>query len=95
MHIGLNFGFGKLDPEVTDHDVYRSETELAVMAEPLGYDSVWAVEHHFSDYAFCPDNLLWLAHIPAAPLPSPQGGKTGNCAPPRRPRRGGALSFDA
>ncbi|QEW04543.1 LLM class flavin-dependent oxidoreductase [Microbacterium lushaniae] len=65
MHIGLNFGFGKLDPEVSDHDVYRNETELAVLAEGLGYDSVWAVEHHFSDYAFCPDNLLWLAHVAA------------------------------
>lgn len=63
MHIGLNFGFGKLDPTVSDHEVYRSETELAVLAEGLGYDSVWAVEHHFSDYAFCPDNLLWLAHV--------------------------------
>lgn len=65
LHIGLNFGFGKHDPEVSDHDVYRNETELAVLGEELGYDSVWAVEHHFSDYAFCPDNLLWLAHVAA------------------------------
>ncbi|WP_162248505.1 LLM class flavin-dependent oxidoreductase [Microbacterium sp. Root61] len=65
LHIGLNFGFGKHDPAISDHELYRSETELAVMAESLGYDSVWAVEHHFSDYAFCPDNLLWLAHIAA------------------------------
>lgn len=65
MHIGLNFGFGRLDPTVSDHEVYRGETELAVAAEQLGYDSVWAVEHHFSDYAFCPDNLLWLAHVAA------------------------------
>ncbi|MFV0373333.1 LLM class flavin-dependent oxidoreductase [Microbacterium sp.] len=65
MHIGLNFGFGKLDPEVSDHEVYRSETELAVLGEQLGYDSVWAVEHHFSDYAFCPDNLVWLSHVAA------------------------------
>ncbi|WP_146120074.1 LLM class flavin-dependent oxidoreductase [Leucobacter massiliensis] len=65
MHIGLNFGFGKVDPEVSDHEVYRSETELAVLGEELGYDSVWAVEHHFSDYSFCPDNLVWLANVAA------------------------------
>lgn len=65
MHIGLNFGFGKGDPSVSDHEVYKGETELAVLGEKLGYDSVWAVEHHFSDYAFMPDNLLWLSHIAA------------------------------
>jgi len=63
MHIGVGFGFGKGDPTVSDHEIYRSETELAVMSEAWGYDSVWAVEHHFSDYSFCPDNLLWLSMI--------------------------------
>jgi alkanesulfonate monooxygenase SsuD/methylene tetrahydromethanopterin reductase-like flavin-dependent oxidoreductase (luciferase family) len=63
LHIGVNFGFGKIDPTVTDEQVYLNETALAVMSEGLGYDSVWATEHHFSDYSFCPDNLLWLAHI--------------------------------
>lgn len=65
MHIGLNFGFGKFNPDVSDHEVYRSETELAVLGEAFGYDSVWAVEHHFSDYAFCPDNLVWLSNVAA------------------------------
>lgn len=63
MHIGLNFGFNKMSRALTDHDVYTSETALAIQGEELGYDSVWAVEHHFFDYSFCPDNLLWLAHI--------------------------------
>ncbi|MFC7401858.1 LLM class flavin-dependent oxidoreductase [Citricoccus sp. GCM10030269] len=63
MHIGLSFGFGKGDPAVTDAETYQGETALAVESEGLGFDSVWAVEHHFEDYSFCPDNLLWLAHI--------------------------------
>ena len=63
LHIGVGFGFGKGDPTVSDHEIYRSETELAVMSEAWGYDSVWAVEHHFSDYSFCPDNLLWLSMV--------------------------------
>lgn len=65
MHIGLGLGFGKGDPALSDHDVYVGETALAFEAESLGFDSVWAVEHHFTDYSFCPDNLLWLAHIAA------------------------------
>ena len=24
---------------------------------------VWAVEHHFFDYSFCPDNTQWLSYI--------------------------------
>lgn len=63
MHIGLNFGFNLMDASQTDHDVYDSETALAILGDELGYDSIWAVEHHFYDYSFCPDNLLWLAHV--------------------------------
>ena len=28
-----------------------------ISAEPLGFDSVWGVEHHFTDYTMCPDVL--------------------------------------
>ena len=31
--------------DVTDGQVYREETELALMADRLGFDVVWAVEH--------------------------------------------------
>ena len=31
----------------------------------LGFDSLWAVEHHFDDYAMCPDNVLFLANVAA------------------------------
>ncbi|MGK5173965.1 LLM class flavin-dependent oxidoreductase [Geodermatophilus sp. CPCC 205761] len=63
LGIGINLGFGKLDPELTDQEMYAGEVDLAVRAEALGYDSVWAVEHHFEDYSLCPDNLLVLAHV--------------------------------
>ncbi|MFV0373332.1 LLM class flavin-dependent oxidoreductase, partial [Microbacterium sp.] len=65
MHIGVNFGFGRFDTSVSEHDLVRRETDLAVLSEPLGYDSVWAVEHHFTDYSFMPDNLQWLSYIAA------------------------------
>jgi alkanesulfonate monooxygenase SsuD/methylene tetrahydromethanopterin reductase-like flavin-dependent oxidoreductase (luciferase family) len=50
---------------ITDDQVYREDTELALLAEDLGFDVVWAVEHHFYDYSFCPDNTVWLASIAA------------------------------
>jgi alkanesulfonate monooxygenase SsuD/methylene tetrahydromethanopterin reductase-like flavin-dependent oxidoreductase (luciferase family) len=34
----------------TDHELYWEECRLADLAEPLGFDSVWAVEHHFDNY---------------------------------------------
>ncbi len=48
---------------ITDGQVYREDTALAVLADRLGFDVVWAVEHHFYDYSFCPDNTEWLASI--------------------------------
>jgi len=48
---------------ITDAQVYDEDTELALLAEEVGFDVVWAVEHHFYDYSFCPDNTEWLAYI--------------------------------
>lgn len=48
---------------ITDGQVYADEVELALMAEDLGFDVVWAVEHHFEDYSFCPDNTQLLSYI--------------------------------
>lgn len=63
MHIGINLGFALLNPALTDEQMYHGELDIAVAAEELGYDAVWVVEHHFSDYSLCPDNLLVLAHL--------------------------------
>jgi alkanesulfonate monooxygenase SsuD/methylene tetrahydromethanopterin reductase-like flavin-dependent oxidoreductase (luciferase family) len=63
VNVGINLGFPKLDPDLTDTQMYLEEIDLAVRAEELGYDTVWVVEHHFEDYSLCPDNLLMLAHM--------------------------------
>jgi alkanesulfonate monooxygenase SsuD/methylene tetrahydromethanopterin reductase-like flavin-dependent oxidoreductase (luciferase family) len=63
VNVGINLGFPKLDPNLTDTQMYAEEIDLAVRAEELGYDTVWVVEHHFEDYSLCPDNLLMLAHM--------------------------------
>jgi len=49
-----------------DEDVVRGEMHLARLAEALGYDKVWAVEHHFTDYAACPDNVAYLSWLAGA-----------------------------
>jgi alkanesulfonate monooxygenase SsuD/methylene tetrahydromethanopterin reductase-like flavin-dependent oxidoreductase (luciferase family) len=36
---------------------------LADLAEPLGFDSIWGVEHHFTDYTMCPDVLQFLTYM--------------------------------
>ncbi len=50
---------------VTDSQVYDEEIRLALLAEELGFDVVWLVEHHFFDYAFCPDNTQLLSYLAA------------------------------
>ena len=40
-----------------------SEIRLGEMAETLGYDSVWSVEHHFDDYSMCPDATQALSYL--------------------------------
>jgi alkanesulfonate monooxygenase SsuD/methylene tetrahydromethanopterin reductase-like flavin-dependent oxidoreductase (luciferase family) len=46
--------------------VYRGETEIALLAEPLGFDSVWATEHHFSGYEMIPSPVQFLTFIAGA-----------------------------
>lgn len=53
------------DPSMTDSQVYREELKLASQLEAQGYDAHWCVEHHFEDYSFCPDNVVYLSHIAA------------------------------
>jgi alkanesulfonate monooxygenase SsuD/methylene tetrahydromethanopterin reductase-like flavin-dependent oxidoreductase (luciferase family) len=48
---------------ITDAQVYREEIQLARMADDLGYDMVWAAEHHFDGYSMVPDNMQVLAHL--------------------------------
>ncbi len=67
MHVGVQMVFQSVGygPEVTDRQIVEWEIELAVLAEKLGFDTLWPVEHHFEDYAFCPDNVVLLAHLAA------------------------------
>lgn len=65
MHVGIELGFGNPDDDLADEGIYAGCIRLIRLAEHLEFDSVWAVEHHFSNYSMCTDNILFLTHIAA------------------------------
>ena len=46
-----------------DDEIYREDLALSDLVEPLGFDSLWAVEHHFSPYTMIPDVVQFLTYI--------------------------------
>lgn len=63
MHVGYAPIFQNPENALSDAEVYRQELRLAEMAEPLGFDSIWSVEHHFTDYTMCPDVVQFLSYM--------------------------------
>ena len=63
MHVGYAPLFQNPGNVLADADVYAHELRLAERAEPLGFDSLWSVEHHFTDYTMCPDVLQFLSYM--------------------------------
>jgi alkanesulfonate monooxygenase SsuD/methylene tetrahydromethanopterin reductase-like flavin-dependent oxidoreductase (luciferase family) len=63
MHVGMSAFFQNLGRPISDHEVYRHEVSMADLAEPLGFDSVWAAEHHFDDYTMCPNVAQFLTYM--------------------------------
>jgi alkanesulfonate monooxygenase SsuD/methylene tetrahydromethanopterin reductase-like flavin-dependent oxidoreductase (luciferase family) len=62
MHVGTAVIFQGEGEGRTDRNVYRNELRFADLAEPLGFESIWGVEHHFTDYTMCPDVLQFLTY---------------------------------
>ncbi|HZP46456.1 MAG TPA: LLM class flavin-dependent oxidoreductase [Candidatus Binataceae bacterium] len=46
-----------------DYEIYAEDLKLAELVEPLGFDSIWAVEHHFSPYTMIPDVVQFLTFM--------------------------------
>jgi alkanesulfonate monooxygenase SsuD/methylene tetrahydromethanopterin reductase-like flavin-dependent oxidoreductase (luciferase family) len=63
MRVGMTVVFQNPHDGQSDHAVYADELRLADLAEPLGFDSIWGVEHHFTDYTMCPDVLEFLTYM--------------------------------
>jgi alkanesulfonate monooxygenase SsuD/methylene tetrahydromethanopterin reductase-like flavin-dependent oxidoreductase (luciferase family) len=46
-----------------DLQTYQEELSLADMAEGLGFDSIWGLDHHFTGYVMSPDPCQLLSYI--------------------------------
>lgn len=66
MHVGLATGFAhQRGKEYDDARFVREEVDNLVLAEELGFDSVWITEHHFSDYSMSNDPVQLLTYVAA------------------------------
>jgi len=65
VHVGIGIIFQNPGKTRTDQEVYENELRLADLVEPLGFESVWTVEHHFTDYTMCPDPIQFLTWMAA------------------------------
>lgn len=51
------------DQRTTDAQVYQEQFALGRMIEPLGFDSLWTVEHHFTPYTMVNSPTQFLAYF--------------------------------
>ena len=63
MHVGLGLTFQNLVKGQSDTEVYRDDLALAACAEASGFDSVWAPEHHITDYMLTPNVTQFLSWV--------------------------------
>ena len=64
MHVGVLMVFQNFELKLGDDQVFWDNIALGELADGLGFDSLWSVEHHFdADYSMCPDNLQLLSYL--------------------------------
>lgn len=54
-----------VDETKSDLKLYEETMALADMAEPLGFDSLWSLEHHFTGYSMIPNPVQFLTYFAA------------------------------
>jgi alkanesulfonate monooxygenase SsuD/methylene tetrahydromethanopterin reductase-like flavin-dependent oxidoreductase (luciferase family) len=63
MHVGMSVIFQNPGNGTPDAQVYAEDLALADQAEGLGFESIWSVEHHFTDYTMCPNVMQFLTYM--------------------------------
>ena len=53
-------------PAIADRQIFRDEIRHALLADELGFDSVWTIEHHFTPYTMVTNPLQLLTYLAAA-----------------------------
>ena len=66
MHVGMATGFAhQRDDSYTDAEFMQDEVRCLVMAEEVGFDSIWITEHHFDNYSISPNPIQTLTYLAA------------------------------
>ena len=55
-----------VDDSKSDLELYQEAMSLADLVEPLGFDSLWNLEHHFTGYAMTPSPIQFLSYYAAS-----------------------------
>ncbi len=65
MHVGHTAIFQNPNNKngVSDYQVYQEDIALAKEAADLGFQSVWGIEHHFTDYIMNPNVTQFLSYM--------------------------------
>jgi alkanesulfonate monooxygenase SsuD/methylene tetrahydromethanopterin reductase-like flavin-dependent oxidoreductase (luciferase family) len=63
MRVGYTTIFQGSGNPSDDQRVYTDELRLCDLAEPLGFEAIWATEHHFTSYTMCPDPVQFLSYM--------------------------------
>jgi alkanesulfonate monooxygenase SsuD/methylene tetrahydromethanopterin reductase-like flavin-dependent oxidoreductase (luciferase family) len=63
MRVGYTTIFQGSGEPADDQRVYDDELALCDLAEPLGFEMLWGVEHHFTSYTMCPDPVQFLSYM--------------------------------
>jgi alkanesulfonate monooxygenase SsuD/methylene tetrahydromethanopterin reductase-like flavin-dependent oxidoreductase (luciferase family) len=62
MKVGMTLQLTSFDGK-PDRETYQDELSLMEMSEALGFDSVWALDHHFTGYVMSPDPTQLLSYV--------------------------------
>jgi alkanesulfonate monooxygenase SsuD/methylene tetrahydromethanopterin reductase-like flavin-dependent oxidoreductase (luciferase family) len=65
MHVGYSLQFQNIGGNSSDVEIVRQQLGFADQVEALGFDSVWAPEHHFTNYVLVPNIAQLLTWIGA------------------------------
>lgn len=63
MKVGMAPMFQGYGNPMSDREIWQTDLAMADQAEALGFDSVWATEHHFTRYHMSPDPLQFITYM--------------------------------
>ena len=63
MHVGHTAIFQNPGQGMSDYQLYQEDMAIAKEAADLGFDSVWGIEHHFTDYIMNPNVTQFLSFM--------------------------------